>query len=113
MSKIIAHAAVELVAVIAVEPLRFNKERHMPGARVEGLTQEQANALFAIGHAKPAETNAEPSAAAGKAEAEAEAGAEKVASEKAEADQTATSKVSTDQDAVAKPATAKTTAKKR
>lgn len=109
MPKNIANAAVELVAVIAVEPLRFNKERHMPGARVEGLTQEQASALFAIGHAKPADTNAESSAAAGEAEAD----AEKVASEKAEADQAATSKASTDQDAVAKPATAKTTAKKR
>lgn len=100
MSKIIANA-VRLVAVIAVEPLRFNKERHMPGARVEGLTQEQANALFAIGHATPAEANAEPSAAAG------EADAAKVAPEQAGADQAATSTAPADQGAVAKTAKAK------
>lgn len=92
MGKIITAA---LVAVIAVEPLRFNEERHMPGARVEGLTPKQADSLIAMGHARPADEEA------------GETDAERAAAEQAAADQAAA-----DQAAPAKTAQAKTTAKK-
>ena len=90
MGKLITAA---LVAVIAIEPLRVNEERHMPGARVEGLTPEQADTLIAMGHARPAdeeggETDAERAAAE-------QAAAEQAAADQAAADQTAPAKTST------------------
>lgn len=98
MGKLITAA---LVAVIAIEPLRFNENRHMPGARVEGLTPEQADSLIAMGHARPAD------------EEGGETDAERAAAEQAAADQAAADQAAADQAAAVQTVPAKTAPAKK